>query len=157
MHRPTVFNHRLLFGISLLLFASAAVAQQNGSRGFHLESTVGLDPQNCSQTADLALPEGGGEVIVCLRASNYERSEYVLHDLLSEELGVLVTDLHYTLSPRTSTFYTFAVNVSNSTGFTSAWIARGLTGELACEIAWSVVTVGQRGLTRDEHRPLICP
>ncbi len=151
----TVFS--LLLAIGSLCFTSSAFAQFTASRGFQLESTIGLDSQECSQTRNLTLPEGSHEVIVCLRASNFNRTEFVLHDLLSEELGVLVSDLHYTLSPGTSFFYTFAFSVSESTGLSSAWIARGLNGKFACNESWSVVTVGRAWLTEDARTLLLCP
>lgn len=152
---------RLLIAIalfpSLLLAADQAEPVSAGGGGFRLESTVGLDSQSCSTERSMALPSGTHEVIVCLRAINGGSSEYLLHDLLNEQLGVLVTDLHYTLGAGSDVYYTFALPLNQNTGIASAWLARGSKGELACKVAWSVVTVGAAAFTPGGRSSLICP
>lgn len=141
----------------LLFNPPQAVAQSFTRDGFQLESTVGLDSQTCAPTPSLSLPAGRYEVIVCLTATNGERNDLLLHDLLSEQLGVLATDLHYTLRPGDSVFYTFPLHLDSNTAITSAWLARGANGQLACKVAWSVVTIGGAMFTADRNTSLICP
>ena len=132
-------------------------AQALEPQKFNLVSTVGLDPATCAESTHMALPGGTQRVIVCLRAETSEGMELHLHDLLSEQLGVLVSDLHYTLGANASVFYTYALDLSGTTAIASAWIARNLDGQIVCDLSQSLVTVGDTRTSRPPPTTLECP
>lgn len=139
---------RLLASLLLLVgFAPALlhaqVPAQAQERAFQLESTVGLDPAVCASEQNLNLPAGTTEVVVCLTLANNGVETLYLHQLVSEQLGVLEPAALYTLPAHSSVFYTYAVPVSATTGLVSRWVSEDLSGGRYCAIAWSVVSLGR--------------
>jgi hypothetical protein len=120
-----------------------AVPAQSLQRAFHLESTVGLDRNTCSNTKNLALPAGPASVVVCLRLSNNGVDTLYLHQIVSEQLGVLESSALYTLPVGQSVFYTYALRLNQSTGIVSRWLSEDLLGRRYCQVAWSVVKLGR--------------
>ncbi len=131
-----------VFVLTLLLAPGVLLAQAQ-DRAFQLESTVGLDPSSCASDQNLNLPGGASEVVVCLTLANNGLETLYLHQLVSEQLGVLDPAALYTLPAHSAVFYTYAVPVSATAGLVSRWVSEDLSGQRYCAIAWSVVTLGR--------------
>jgi hypothetical protein len=132
----------IAFALSLLAAPTLLVAQDR-ERAFQFESTVGLDPTSCASERNFSAPAGTTEVVVCLTLANNGLETLYLHQLVSEQLGVLEPAALYTLPAQSSVFYTYAAPVSGTTGLVSRWVSEDLSGRRYCDIAWSVVTLGR--------------
>lgn len=157
---PPVTRTALIALASLISIpASAQVA--SGDYRMQLESTVGLRETCESDGARLILPVGVHDVVVCLRATNVSEELLTVHNIVSEQLGPLVGDRLYTLGPRESVYYTYAVPIAQTAGLVSRWMAQSARGAIACATAWSVVVVGDAPLSSDGHEfigaGLVCP
>ena len=132
----------LLLALGLCAVPMAALGQ-SVQRAFHLESTVGVDSRSCSNTQNLALPAGPANVVVCLRLSNNGVDTLYLHQIVSEQLGVLESAALYTLPAGQSVLYTYPLRLTQSTGIASRWLSEDLLGRRYCQVAWSVVKLGR--------------
>ena len=150
-----------LFALVSLASVPTLAQVASGDYRLQLESTVGLR-ETCDTTAPRpVLPDGVHDVVVCLRATNVSEEVLTMHNIVSEQLGPLIGDRMYTLGPRESVYYTYAVPVAQTIGLVSRWMAHSARGVPACATAWSVVVVGPTPPSNDGREfagaGLMCP
>jgi len=83
----------------------------NGAPELTLDKTVGTDPAVCATTQQIAVQDDEDEVTYCFKVTNTGGLTMTTHGLEDDKLGVLATDLDYTLAPGASTFITHTVPV----------------------------------------------
>jgi len=81
----------------------------NGAPALTLDKTVGTDPAVCATTQQIAVQDDVDEVTYCFKVTNTGGLTMTTHGLEDDKLGVLATDLDYTLAPGASTFITHTV------------------------------------------------
>jgi len=81
----------------------------NGAPELTLDKTVGTDPAVCATTQQIAVQDDEDEVTYCFKVTNTGGLTMTTHGLEDDKLGVLATDLDYTLAPGASTFITHTV------------------------------------------------
>lgn len=149
-----------LFALALLASIPAGAQVVSDNYRLLLESTVGLRETCVPDGTRPAYPAGVHDVVVCLRATNVSEEALTMHDIVSEQLGPLVGGRMYTLGPRESVYYTYAVPVAQTIGLVSRWMAQSASGVPACATTWSVVVVGDAPLSsngRETAGGLVCP
>lgn len=87
-----------------------------------LNKTVGTDPSVCA-TGDSIVVVAGTEVTYCYEVTNSGNVTLTLHDLVDDQLGVLLDDLAYALAPGASAFLTASATITQTTVNTAEWIA----------------------------------
>lgn len=87
-----------------------------------LSKTVGVDPNACAATTNITVT-AGTEVYYCYEVTNSGQAPLSYHTVEDSELGVIIEDFAYTLSPAASAFITKAAVISATTVNTATWTA----------------------------------
>ncbi len=87
-----------------------------------LQKTVGTDPLVCAATDSISVDEGT-DVTYCFEVTNTGNVTLTQHTLADSELGTLLDDFSYTLSPGASAFITSTVQITQTTVNTATWTA----------------------------------
>lgn len=90
--------------------------------GISLEKTVGLDPNSCASEDNL-LVNPGTKVTYCYRVTNTGDTALGRQDLDDSELGSLLNNFSYNLSPAASAFLTATATLTQTTTNTATWTA----------------------------------
>jgi uncharacterized repeat protein (TIGR01451 family) len=85
-----------------------------------LLKTVGTNPSECA-SSDTITVTLGTEVTYCFSVSNTGNITLTVHDLLDDQLGLLLDDLAYDLAPGASTFITATAVITEQTSNTATW------------------------------------
>ncbi len=93
-----------------------------------LTKTVGTDPTACAVTDDITVP-ANTDVTYCYTVENTGNTYFDIHDLDDSELGALLTDFYYELSPGASVFVTETANIAVTTVNTATWNAELIPDE----------------------------
>ena len=93
-----------------------------------LTKTVGLDANSCASTDELALPVGGDDVTYCYTVLNTGNLTMTTHSLVDSELGTILSDFPYALSPGSSVFVTQTAFVDVTTVNIGTWTASNPPG-----------------------------
>ncbi len=105
-----------------------------------LVKTVGLDPNACATTdaLDVAL---GTEVTYCYTVHNTGTENLIEHDLVDDQLGLVLDNFPYILVPDASAFLTMTAVISESVTNHATWSALSTYGGTASDEATARVTV----------------
>jgi hypothetical protein len=87
-----------------------------------LNKTVGTDPGVCATTTEIEVV-AETEVYYCYEVTNTGNVALDLHDLVDSELGVILNDFPYTLSPGASAFLTQSEMIVDTTINVATWTA----------------------------------
>lgn len=111
-----------------------------------LTKTVGTDPALCASNSTLFLPVGGGEVTYCYRVRNTGNITFSRHTLADDQLGSILTDFPYSLSPGASAFITQSAQITTTTINSATWTVSNPapSAETAESTAVATVFVGYR-------------
>ncbi|MGH2538358.1 MAG: DUF7507 domain-containing protein [Candidatus Promineifilaceae bacterium] len=109
-----------------------------------LTKTVGTDPNACATTDTIQVPAGGGgaQVTYCYTVMNTGNVTFTLHDLVDDQLGVILTDFPYVLGPGASAFLTETTVITQDTTNTATWTAED-DGGVNVAVATDTATVDQ--------------
>jgi hypothetical protein len=88
-----------------------------------LTKTVGTDPAVCASTKSLALPVGGGDVFYCYRVTNTGNITLTRHTLVDDQLGTVLSNFNYSLTPGASAFITQTKEITITTVNSATWAA----------------------------------
>ena len=113
-----------------------------------LTKTVGTDPAICATTSAITLPTSGGDVTYCYEVTNTGPITLTLHALDDSELGMILDNFPYTLSPGASAFLTATATITQTTVNTATWTAYnpGPVDE-ATAVATATVTVPEPAIS----------
>ena len=84
--------------------------------------TVGTDPNVCATTGDIIVGPGT-DVYYCYDVVNTGTLTLTLHDLVDTELGTILDDFAFSLTPGSSVFLTQTANILTTTVNTATWTA----------------------------------
>ena len=87
-----------------------------------LTTTVGTDPSVCASGTHLDVT-AGSQVTYCYMVTNTGSTVLSRHHLVDSELGAILNDFPYTLSPSASAFLTTSTTIAATTVSTSQWTA----------------------------------
>ncbi len=104
------------------LFAGGAWVTDPITPALTLTKTVGLDPNACAATDEMAVISGT-LVTYCYEVMNTGNVELNIHDLTDSELGTLLSDFPYKLEPAASVFLTQTAAITQTTVNTATWTA----------------------------------
>ncbi|MBE2232893.1 MAG: proprotein convertase P-domain-containing protein, partial [Anaerolinea sp.] len=90
-----------------------------------LDKTVGTDPTVCAATDQITVA-AGTDVTYCYEVTNTGDVSFNTHDLVDSELGALLTNYPYTLTPGASAFITETATINVTTVNTATWTASTL-------------------------------
>lgn len=90
-----------------------------------LAKTVGTDPNVCATEHEISLPPGGGTAVYCYEVINTGNVTLTIHDLVDDQLGVLLSSFPYSLAPGASAFLTQAAIITETTFNSATWTASG--------------------------------
>lgn len=93
-----------------------------GDATIELTKTVGTDPAICAPT-DVITVTAGTDVTYCYEVTNTGIVTLTQHDLVDSELGTLLDDFPFSLSPGASVFLTQTANLTTTTVNTAIWTA----------------------------------
>jgi uncharacterized repeat protein (TIGR01451 family) len=91
-----------------------------------LSKTVGLDSSVCASSTGLSLPPGGGLVYYCYTIKNTGPVTMTQHDLVDDQVGLLLNNFPYNLAPGASAFLTEGVTITATTINVATWTVRSL-------------------------------
>ena len=91
--------------------------------GLALNKTVGTDPNACGANDSITVP-AGTKVTYCYSAHNTGTENLVSHSLVDDQLGTVLSNLGYLLSPGASVFITQTAIASLATINSATWTAR---------------------------------
>jgi len=95
-----------------------------------LSKTVGTDDTVCAETDAIEVGPNA-QVTYCYEVTNSGLDSLVVHDLLDDRLGTILTDFPYSLAPSASAFLTQTVVISESVINTATWSADTADGRTA--------------------------
>ncbi|GAB4580555.1 MAG: hypothetical protein Fur0022_32970 [Anaerolineales bacterium] len=104
-----------------------------------LAKTVGTDPGTCATTDTIAVAPGT-DVTYCYEITNTGPITLTQHTLVDSELGTLLNNFPYSLSPGASAFLTTTVNITSTTVNSATWTAFN-PGPINIATATDVATV----------------
>ena len=87
-----------------------------------LDKTVGTNPSTCA-TSDEVTAAPGSEVTYCYKVTNTGQVTLSTHTLVDSELGVILNEFPYSLSPGASAFLTQTATIYTTTVNTATWTA----------------------------------
>ena len=87
-----------------------------------LAKTVGLEPDVCADTDEIVVP-AGSEVTYCYEVTNTGSLTLELHDLVDDQLGVILDGFGFSLEPGASVYLTQTVLINEDTVNTATWTA----------------------------------
>ena len=90
-----------------------------------LDKTVGTDPTVCAATDQITVA-AGTDVTYCYEVTNTGDVSFNTHNLVDSELGALLTNFSYTLTPGASAFITETATINVTTVNTATWTASTL-------------------------------
>ena len=90
--------------------------------GIILNKTLGLDPDVCADSDEIVVP-AGTLVTYCYEVTNTWDITLELHDLVDDQLGVLLDEFAYNLGPGASVFLLQTVEIWEDTTNTATWTA----------------------------------
>lgn len=90
--------------------------------GIIMTKTVGTDPAVCATTDQITVM-AGTEVYYCYSVSNNSTLTFTYHTIEDSDLGIVLNQLPYTLTPGASTFITVSAMPSESVSNTATWIS----------------------------------
>jgi uncharacterized repeat protein (TIGR01451 family) len=113
-----------------------------GGASITLEKTVGLDPNTCAATDSINVPAGGGGTAVtyCYTVTNTGDITFTTHDLVDDQLGVILSGFPYNLGPGNSAYLTQTVNITQTTVNSATWTASVVGGPSASASDSATVT-----------------
>ena len=87
------------------------------------DKTVGLDPSVCAATDEITIPAGmgGTEVTYCYTMDNTGDADLDYHTVVDDQLGTLLDDFAYQLTPGGSVFFTYTANITQTTVNEAVW------------------------------------
>jgi subtilisin-like proprotein convertase family protein len=109
-----------------------------------LDKTVGTDPNACAVTDQITVP-AGTEVTYCYEVTNTGDVEFNTHTLVDSELGTILSNFPYTLSPGASAFITETTTINATTVNTATWTASDVVGASVQATDAATVTVQTAG------------
>lgn len=112
-----------------------------GIPSISLEKTVGLNPNVCANSDNLSvLP--GATVTYCYRITNTGTVTLTTHDLIDSELGVILNDYSFNLSPSATMFVTRTAVILHNTVNLATWTAQTAGGVSVLDTDTAMVTIG---------------
>jgi hypothetical protein len=84
--------------------------------------TVGTDPNACAPTSAISVGSGT-DVYYCFNVENDGNVILSLHDLVDSEIGTVLDDFAFALTPGSSVSLTSTVNITQTTVNTATWTA----------------------------------
>jgi hypothetical protein len=108
----------------MYLTAGAAGDCQNPSpmAGISMEKTVGTDPAVCAVGDEIAVASGT-DVTYCYTVFNTGDITLDFHTVDDDQLGNLLLDFPFSLSPGAGAFFTATTNITETTTNTASWAA----------------------------------
>lgn len=108
-----------------------------------LDKTVGTDAHSCATTQVITVT-AGTEVTYCYTITNTGLFSMTTHDLVDNELGVILSGSSYNLEPFAATFITQSAFITSTTINTATWTAYTSGGDpaTASDSATVVATEG---------------
>lgn len=103
-----------------------------------LAKTVGLDPNVCAATTRIRVAPGT-PVTYCYRVENTGAMNLVSHTLVDDQLGTILNDFAYTLTPSASVFLTQTATINGVVANTATWSAATSLGAEASGTAQATV------------------
>ncbi len=94
----------------------------NGAPAIVLTKTVGTDPAACATTDEITVV-AGTQVDYCYTVQNTGGVSLTVHSLLDDQLGTLLNDFAYTLTPGASAFITQTATPPVTTTNVATWTA----------------------------------
>lgn len=119
-----------------------------------LAKTVGLDADECAITDNLAVPAGTA-VTYCYSVTNTGTITLTTHDLVDSELGTILNDFPFVLSPGSSAFLTQTAIISQTTVNTATWTAYSSGGQSATASDSATVWIEFEGFEFDLYLPAV--
>ena len=129
--RRSIMTLLSLFILGSLLFVSPRIFASSGrmtgpaspqAASLTLNKTVGTNPLQCATTDQIEVA-AGTEVTYCYTVTNTGDENLNSHTLVDSELGALLTNFPYSLSPAASAFLTESVVLNASVTNTATWSA----------------------------------
>ncbi len=102
--------------------------------------TVGTDVNTCAVASEIGVL-AGTKVTYCFEVTNTGTSDLVVHDLVDSELGTLLSNFPYNLTPGASAFLTATQTILADTLGTATWTAETSYGLVASDSDATTVTV----------------
>ncbi|MFU8771723.1 MAG: hypothetical protein ACNA8H_04795 [Anaerolineales bacterium] len=90
--------------------------------GISLNKTVGLEEGVCADTDEIVVP-AGSLVTYCFEVTNTWDITLELHDLVDDQLGVILDEFPFSLVPGASIFVTQSAEIWEDTTNTATWTA----------------------------------
>jgi hypothetical protein len=94
-----------------------------GGPALALDKTVGTDPSVCAVTDMITLPYGGGDVTYCYSVMNTGTTTLTEHTLVDDQLGTILNNFPYSLSPGASVYITQTTAITQTTVNLATWTA----------------------------------
>lgn len=108
-----------------------------------LTKTAGTDPALCAANSTLSLPVGGGPVTYCYKVTNTGNITLSRHTLVDDQLGTILSDFNFNLSPGATVYLTQTALITSTTINLASWSASNLGPRDAVEATdTAVVFVG---------------
>jgi hypothetical protein len=133
---------------------SAAPAGElaQGGPEIYLDKTVGLSSSTCALTDSVVIGGGGVTVFYCYEVTNTGGITLTSHDLVDSELGTILNDFPFTLTPGAAAFITQSAVITQTTVNTGTWTAFisppfAPEGNSATASDTATVTLGQGAIT----------
>jgi subtilisin family serine protease len=101
-----------------------------------LTKTVSTEPNTCAQSDEITVPSGT-DITYCYRVTNTGSITFTLHTLQDQQLGQLLANEPYTLTPSRTFTYTITTPITQSQLYTATWSANN-SNNLAVEASDSV-------------------
>ena len=87
-----------------------------------LSKTVGTLANTCAESDEIAVPYGT-DITYCYTVTNTGSLTFTLHTLHDQQLGQLLTNEPYTLTPSSAFTYTITTPITQSQLYTGTWMA----------------------------------
>lgn len=133
--------------------AGAWIGEGGGGGGITLTKTVGTVPAVCATTDEISV-NSGTEVYYCFEVENVGTDTFELHDLVDDQLGVLLDDEPITLGPgATHQIITGPVVINAPVTNSATWTAQDVDQMVSCSGGPILLPAGAPGGTSGPSGP----
>ena len=111
-----------------------------------LSKTVGTDPNSCATTDSITI-DPGSALTSCYQVTNTGDGNLVIHTLIDDKIGELLSKFSYSLSPGASAFITSTITVDVPVINIATWYAHTSAGVQVQDSALAKVNVNTAAIT----------
>lgn len=113
-----------------------------------VNKTVGTDPNECATGNDLTLPATGADVTYCYTVENTGGITLTNHNLVDDQLGMILSNSSFDLAPGASTFITATTQITQTVVNSATWTADNVTFTVsASDIATVTVPIANPSIS----------